>query len=629
VRRAAHGEDHDDHHHTALSAPTGQRFAPPPATISPDRSASWLNRARPLVKAHRWMFGTAVVTAFVALVVQVQIPAAIGRAIDGALDPQAGGGNAVSRSVILIAALGLGRWALNTVSRTLLLRTAYRIEYDLRNLIYEHLLRLPFSFFDRVASGELMSRASSDIRSVQMYLATAPVVLAQCAVAVIVFVEMLTVNVILAVVAMATMPVVAIVGIRMRRQLFPVSWLVQARLADVATVVDENINGVRVVKSFAAEEAQLHALVRAAQRARWTVVRDAAVRARWSPVLENLPRLGQALILLVGGWMATSGRVSVGTIVAFNAYVLLLQPPFRMLGMIMMMGQRARASAQRIYAILDEAPTIVDRPGAPALPRGRGEVCFEGVDFAYRPGAPVLSGLDLRVHPGELVAVVGRSGSGKSTMARLLARFYDVDGGAVTVDGHDVRAVTMASLRGQVAMALEEPFLFSVPVRDNIAYGRPDANGAQIEAAARAAGAHGFITALADGYDTVVGERGYTLSGGQRQRIALARALLADPPILVLDDATSAIDAALEAQILQWMRDEMPGRTTIIVAHRASSLRLADRVVMIDGGRVVAEGRHDELLERAPGYAALLVGDGREEDDARDEVGEDGERVSA
>jgi ATP-binding cassette, subfamily B, bacterial len=368
-----------------------------------------------------------------------------------------------------------------------------------------------------------------------------------------------------------------------------------------------------VVKSFAAEQQQVRRLYSDAQRARWMAVQDARIRATWGPVLENLPRMGQALLLLVGGYMAYNGSVSVGTLVAFNAYILLLQPPFRQLGLLVMMGQRAKASAQRIFAILDKEPEIKDKPGATVLRTCRGEVEFDDVRFGYRPDAEVLRGLRLRLRPGETVALVGRSGAGKSTVARLLSRFYDVDGGAVRVDGIDVRDLSVASLRHHVGMVMDEPFLFSVSIRDNIAFGRADASLDEVVMAAKAAQAHDFISDLPDGYDTVVGERGYTLSGGQRQRIAIARTLLADPPILILDDATSAIDAQVEHHIHGALRDAMRNRTTIIIGHRVSTILLADRVAVLEGGRIIAAGTHAELLAWEPVYPEILAAAAREE----------------
>jgi len=411
----------------------------------------------------------------------------------------------------------------------------------------------------------------------------------------------------LAFVTMITMPFVLWTGIRMRKSMFPVSWLIQSRLADVATIVDENINGVRVVKSFAAEQEQLTTLARSAERVKWAYIKDADIRAGWTPLIQNLPQLGMAFLLLVGGYMTIHGHFTVGDIVAFSSYLLILQAPFMMVGMIVMMGQRAAASAGRIYEVLDERPTIVDRPGAVDLVDCVGEVTFDHVSFEYNEGTPVLEDLNLRLHAGETVALVGRTGSGKTTVSRLLTRFYDVTSGSVNIDGWDIRDLTLVSLRSRVGVVLDEPFLFSMTVRDNIAYGNPQADFAEVEAAAIAAGADGFIRELDDGYDTMVGERGYTLSGGQRQRIAIARTLLMNPPILVLDDATSAIDVQVEQEIHGALRRLMVGRTTLIIAHRLSTISLADRVVLMEGGRVVAEGTHAELLATTPLYSEVLA----------------------
>ena len=575
----------------------------PKASIDPDARKTWLRRALPLVKAHRVLLITSLTLSFIGLVVQVQIPNLVRIGIDDAIVARTA---QLSTYVWWIAGLALLQGFINYLARLYLLRTAYEMEYDLRNIVYTHLARMPFGFYDRVQSGELMSRSSSDIRAVQMYLAFGPSILVQCLIAVVAFVLMLSINVPLAIVAMITMPIIGVLGVTMRKAIFPVSWLIQARLAQLATVVDENIQGVRIVKAFAAEGRQLRTLAETADKIRWAYQEDARIRSRWNPLLDNLPRLGLALVLLIGGIMAIRGETTVGTIVAFNSYVLMLQPPFRMLGMMIMMGQRASASAQRIYQILDTPSDIVDP--SPALePRLRGEVRFEAVRFAYPNGTVALDGLDLHVRPGETVAVVGATGSGKSTLGRLVARFYDVSSGRVTLDGHDVRSLGLAGLRDQVGIVPDEPFLFSLSIHDNIAYGRPDADRESVIAAARAAGAEEFIEALPEGYETVVGERGYTLSGGQRQRIAIARALLVNPPVLILDDATSAIDVTVEQRIHSSLRDQMKGRTTLIVAHRLSTIGLADRVVLVEDGTIIADGTHASLLETEPRYAKVLA----------------------
>jgi ATP-binding cassette, subfamily B, bacterial len=590
------------------AAPPGAeaaRYPAPRATVDPDTSKKWLRRAMPILRAHRGIFITSLVLSFVGLVLQVQIPDLLNHAIDNSL---------VAHTVPLhfyvwwILGLGLAGGVAGYVSRLFLFQTAYEIEYDLRTMIYEHLTRMSFPFYDRVQSGQLISRANSDIRSVQMYMTFAPMILVQCSIALVAFGFMLSINVLLAFVAMATMPFVFLVGHRMRKSMFPVSWLIQARLADVATIVDENVNGVRVVRSFAGEKEQLRTLAKAADKVQWGYVKDADLRARFTPAVQNLPQVGLALVLGFGGYLVIQGHLGFGAILAFNSYLLMLQAPFMMLGMIIMMGQRAAASAERIYEILDEQPTVVDRPGAVDLVDCKGDVRFEKVGFSYGPDLPmVLSDLDLHLRPGETVALVGRTGSGKSSVARLIPRFYDVTEGSFTVDGHDVRDLTLQSLRANVGVVLDDAFLFSVSIRDNIAYGRPDADIADVEAAECAPGGDGFIRELPEGYDTVVGERGYTLSGGQRQRITIARTLLVNPPILVLDDATSAIDVQVEQQIHDALRVLMEGRTTLIVAHRLSTISLADRVVLLEDGHIVADGTHAELLASTPHYAEVLA----------------------
>ncbi|MHB1988727.1 MAG: ABC transporter ATP-binding protein [Acidimicrobiales bacterium] len=560
----------------------------------------------PIVTAHRSSFLVALVLSFAGLVLQVQIPNLLNKAID----------NSIVRHVVplsfyvwWIIGLGVAGGVTGYISRLAIYKTAYSIEFDLRNIIYDHLAKMSFSFYDRVQSGQLISRANSDIRSVQMYMTFAPLILVQCSIAIVAFGFMLSINLPLAFIAMVTMPVVYLVSVKMRKSMFPVSWIIQARLADVATIVDENVSGVRVVKSFAAEDQQLKALARAATGVRWSYIKDADLRARFTPPVQNLPQLGLVLVLLFGGYMVIHGHLGVGAILAFNAYLLMMQIPFTMLGMLIMMGQRAAASAERIYEILDERSDIIDRPGAVDLIGCRGDLHFHQACFSYPGGdrPQVLDRFDLHIRPGETVALVGRTGSGKSTVARLIARFYDLDEGSVQIDGNDVRDLTIASLRANIGVVIDEPFLFSISIRDNIAYGRPTANIEEIRAAARAALADEFIEDLPQGYDTVVGERGYTLSGGQRQRIAIARALLVNPPILILDDATSAIDVHVEQQIHRALRELMKGRSTLLVAHRLSTIALADRVVLLEGGRVVADGRHHDLLESSPLYAEVLA----------------------
>ena len=549
------------------------------------------------------------VTGLSGLALQVSVPMVLRQAVDLAVDQRAGG---LEGHVLLLVVMATASFGLRFAYRYLLFGTACRIETDLRSQIYDHLTRLSFSFYDRIAGGEVVSRANSDIRSIQLLLAFGPLAGLSAISFLMAFGFMLSIHVPLALVTVSTMPLVYVLGQRLRDQVFPLSWVTQGRMAEVAMVVDENINGTRVVKSFAAESDQIALLSMVADRLRWSATALIEARARFNPLIEALPRLGMALVLLYGGHLVIEGEIGVGSLLAFSAYVTMISVPFRMFGFVLLQAQRAAASALRIYEILDEKPAIVDRPGARPLSAPRGRVEFRNVTFRY-PGVDnsespaVLDGFDLVVEPGETVAIVGRTGCGKSTVARLLPRFYDVDSGAVLIDGTDVRDLALASLRSHVSQVPDEAFLFSDTLHDNIAFGRPEAPRHEVVAAARVARADGFIGNLEHGFDEVVGERGYTLSGGQRQRISIARTVLANPAILILDDATSAVDVRTEEGIHHGLEDLLTGRTTIVIAHRLSTISLADRVVLMEDGRIVADGTHAHLLATEPRYRAIVA----------------------
>src|SRR5487761_2003780 len=595
-------------------------YLPHRAEIDPDTSKNWVARAWPVILTHKGIWALSLAMSFIALLAQVQIPRLIGNAITSlpTIHHPVDIKPIWSFATLIFVSIGVREFS-NYIGRRCLLTTAYSFEYDLRHLIYEHYMSLSLPFYDRVSVGQLISRANSDVRAVQQYLVMAPTVLVQCAVIVVAFGQMFALNVPLTLVTAISLPITCIVGIFMRKQMYPVSWLIQARLADVAMLVEENVSGVRVVKSFAAEQKELTTLGKAADKLQWAYIKNANIRGTWAPTLENLPRVGLAVILLYGGVLVLRGHLGVGTLFTFQAYMLIFQPPFRQLGMVIMNGQRASASANRIYEILDQPQEIVTLPGAVPMLECRGEIKFEHIVFDYSDGTRVLRDFNLEIAPGQTVALVGRTGSGKTAVGRLLIRSYDVTEGRLLIDGSDVRGYTLESLRAHVGFVFDEPFLFSVSIRDNIAYGKPDATMEEVVAAAKAADADEFIVRMADGYDTIVGERGYTLSGGQRQRMAIARTLLINPPILVLDDATSAIDVQVEQKIHHSLRELMAHRTTMIIAHRLATISLADQVVLVENGHVIASGKHHDLLANDPRYAEVLAKVAEDEPDGEDD----------
>jgi ATP-binding cassette subfamily B protein len=581
-----------------------ERYPPPRAGFSPVPSSSWIRRMLPIVRSNLGPMATGWAATLGSQLTLLAVPFVIRRAINDLVTHHSA---SLKQSVMILAALAVAQFVFGFGSRSLMLRSAYGIEFDMRANIYDHLTGMSFGFYDRVQSGQLISRANSDIRSVQMFLAWGPNMAIQIIQFLIILAILLVLNPTLTLVAMFPLPVVWWVGLRMRRQMFPASWIVQSRMADVATIVEENVTGVRVVKSFAAEEEQIRKLANSARRVQWASVKQVDIRATYSPYLQSLPALSLVFVLAYGGYLVMHHRLDLGAIVFFAFYIQRLVAPFRILGFLLVLHERARASAQRIYEIIDTKPDVVDCPGAVDLETVQGDVEFRDVSFAYDETRTVLEHFDLHLRPGETVALVGRNGSGKSTAARLLMRFYEVTDGAVAVDGHDVRDVTQESLRAHIGIVQDDAFLFSDTIRNNIAYGRPDASLDEVIAAAKAAEADEFIRELPDGYDTIIGERGYDLSGGQRQRVSIARLLLKDPAILILDEATSSVDVRTEVEIYATLEHVMRGRTTLLIAHRLSTINLAERIVFLDGGRIVATGTHHELLRNEPRYAAVLA----------------------
>ena len=506
----------------------------------------------------------------------------------------------------VIVVLGVIRAVLMYGRRMISGRQALAVEMDLRQSLYARLVRLSFGFYDRHQTGQLMSRATVDLQGVRFFLGYGLIFFFQNILTVIFVTGVLFIfQWKLALIALAITPVLVALAYRYSHVAHPTLREVQQKLADVATVAEENIVGVHVVKSFAQEEKEREKFAARTEAVFDQTIRANRQRALYVPLISWVPLVAQAAVLLVGARMVSSGELSVGGFVAFNLYLGLLVVPLRSLGMWIGQAQRATASGERIFQVIDEPEDVTDRHGAGELPAGGGHIRFERVGFEYIPGRPVLEEVDLDVPPGRTIALIGHTGSGKTTLTSLVPRFYDVTAGRVTIDGADVRDVKLSSLRSEIGAISQDTFLFSATVRENIAFGAPRLSDDELEHAARLAQAHEFIERLPDGYDTVIGERGITLSGGQRQRLAIARALVLDPRILILDDATASVDAATEAKIRTGLREAMRGRTTVIIAHRLSTIALADEIVVLEDGRVAARGAHDELVETSSVYREI------------------------
>jgi ATP-binding cassette subfamily B protein len=514
----------------------------------------------------------------------------------------------------LVAVAGVLAGTFTALRRFYAFREARWTETRLRERLFSHIMSLHIGYHDRSQTGQLMSRSSSDLTQIQSFVVMIPITLSNLAMIAVVAVILFATDPWLALVALAPLPLVNVAGRRFSESIHPAVLAVQAEQAELATVVEESVGGVRVVKGFGAERVQSAKLGKEADDIQRESIKAARIRAKFLPAIDLLPQLGLIAVLGFGGMQVINGDLSLGQLVQFNFYVALLVAPLRMLGMTIAWGQRAAVALQRVNEVLEISPEVVDPPHPVDLPQGGsvGSVRFEGVDFGYAPELPVLTGFDLSLAAGESVAIVGATGSGKSTVARLLVRFYDVDRGKVSIDGVDVRDLTVHDVRRAVGIVFEDTLLFHDSVAANIAFAEPEATHEQIERAARLSGAHDFIMGLPDAYDTVLGERGFSLSGGQRQRIAIARAILADPRVLVLDDATSAVDPSKEHEIRAAMATVMQGRTTIVIAHRPGTIALADTVVLLDDGKVVASGTHERLLVDEPRYRDVLAAMARE-----------------
>ncbi|MDT0342615.1 ABC transporter ATP-binding protein [Streptomyces litchfieldiae] len=583
------------------------------------RDGGWIRRLTAYCWRYRRNLLLSVGSSLVGMGVMALMPLIIKVVIDDVVIGEEGG---LALWIGLLVAAAVVVYALTFIRRYYGGRLGIDVQHDLRTEMFATITRLDGRRQDQLSTGQVVGRATSDLQLIQGLLFMMPMTIGNLMLFAVSLVVMVTLSPPLTLVALAVAPGLWFVARLSRTRLFPATWVAQNESAAVAGVVDGAITGVRVVKGFGQEEQETGKLRAAGRKLFAARMRTVRLSARYTPALQAVPSLGQVGMLALGGWMATEGQITLGTFVAFSTYLAQLVGPVRMLTVILTMGQQARAGVERVLELIDTEPEIREAPDAHELPADApATVEFDRVGFGYGAGRPVLTDLSLRIEPGETLAVVGTSGSGKSTVSLLLPRFYDPDSGAVRVGGEDVRHLTYASLRAAIGLVPEDSFLFSDTIRANLAYGHPEATEEQIVAAARAAQAHDFISALPDGYDTVVGEQGLTLSGGQRQRVALARAILTDPRLLILDDATSAVDARVEHEIHDALRSVMAGRTTLLIAHRQSTLQLADRIAVLDAGRLVDTGTHEELVARCGLYRRLLADPGELGGVARDPAG--------
>ncbi|MEO6126552.1 MAG: ABC transporter ATP-binding protein [Ilumatobacteraceae bacterium] len=535
---------------------------------------------------------------------KVSVPSLIRNAIDRGIN----GDEPLLKWSLIIGGVGVLAGIFTAWRRWLAFRESRTTETVLRERLFNHILRLDVRYHDHAQTGQLMSRASSDLQQIQGFVVMIPLVLSNLFQLIAILVLLLASDPLLAVIALAPLPFVNVSARRFSSTIHPAVMAVQAKQAALATVVEESVSGVRVVKGFGAERVQAAKLGREADEIRTVSLGAATIRARFLPAIDVLPSLGLIAVLAIGGHRVLDGSMSIGQLIQFNSSVLLLIWPMRNVGMALASGQRAAVALQRVQQVLSTDSDVAD-PARPATlsAEAKGAVTFRDVRFGYDPQRPVLDGFDVTIPAGTSVAIVGGTGSGKSTVTRLMLRFYDVQRGAIELDGHDIRLLRLRDLRHAVGVVFEDTLLFHDTVAANIAFADPHASAERILHATRLAGAHEFVMELPDGYDTMLGERGFSLSGGQRQRIAIARAILADPLVLILDDATSAVDPSKEHEIREAMATVMRDRTTIVIAHRPGTIALADTVLYLDHGRIAAQGTHDELLATNQGYRDVLA----------------------